>query len=129
MFKEFKLVTFSDKKGKLTPLELSDFFDFEVKRIYTVHENIEVRGGHAHILEEEFFMMTSGSCRCRLHDGNDWVEINLDANENGLYVGQMIWHEFDNFSDDGVLLALSSTNYNPNRLDYIENINEFLKNV
>ena len=129
MFKEFNLQTFSDPKGKLTPIEFSELNLFEVKRVYFVYENKMDRGGHAHLNEEEYFYMSAGSCICRLHDGNDWTEIKLVAGENAVYVGKMIWHEFTAFSPDGVLNALSSTNYNPDRSDYIENFNLFLENV
>ncbi len=125
----FELKTFTDERGSLTPIELKDYFSFDVKRTYTVHNNSTKRGGHCHLCEEEFFYLASGTCTARLHDGNDWIEIEMDANTDAIYVGTYVWHEFDNFSEDGVLVALSSTNYNPERNDYIEDFNEFLKNV
>lgn len=129
VYKLYELRTFTDERGSLTPMELKDYFDFDVKRTYTVHSNKTKRGGHCHLHEEEFFYMASGSCTARLHDGKDWVEVKMKPNETGMYVGTFVWHEFDNFSDDGVLVALSSTNYNPERTDYIEDFNEFLNNV
>lgn len=121
------LQSFTDVRGSLTPLELKDFIDFAVKRMYVVHDNKTDRGGHAHIVEEELFVLVSGSCTANIHDGSDWKEIKLEANKQALYVGQMVWHGFSNFSPDGVLVALSSTNYNPNRSDYVEDFDQFLK--
>lgn len=125
-WKSFDLKTFTDPRGSLTPMELRDYFEFDVKRAYTVHGNKEMRGGHAHIVEEEFFFMTSGSCIAEIHDGENWIEIELKANERGLYTGLMVWHQFKDFSEDGVMVALSSTNYNPDRSGYIESFEEFL---
>lgn len=128
-WKQFELKTFTDPRGSLTPMELKDYFDFVVKRAYSVHGNKEMRGGHAHIVEEEFFFMASGTCVAEIHDGERWIEILMEPNKTGLYTGTMVWHQFKDFSDDGVLIALSSTNYNPDRSDYIENFQEFLEKV
>lgn len=126
MYKVFDLQTFSDAKGKLTPIKFSKLDLFEIKRVYTVFDNLMSRGGHAHIVEEEFFFMASGECLAKIHDGIDWKEIQLKAGENAIYIGKMVWHEFYAFSHDAVLVALSSTNYNPSREDYIEDINKYL---
>jgi dTDP-4-dehydrorhamnose 3,5-epimerase-like enzyme len=126
MYKVFDLQTFSDAKGKLTPIEFSKLNLFEIKRVYTVFDNLMSRGGHAHIVEEEFFFMAKGECLAKIHDGKDWREVPLKEGENAIYIGKMVWHEFNDFSDGAVLVALSSTNYNPSREDYIEDINKFL---
>jgi dTDP-4-dehydrorhamnose 3,5-epimerase-like enzyme len=130
MFREYDLRTFKDDKGGLTPVELSEYCDFIPKRIYTVYDSVnKTRGGHAHIVEEELFFMASGTCVGKFHDGKDWFEIKLEANKNLVYVPIMLWHQFEQFSDDAVLVAVSSTNYNPDRSDYIEDFDNFLNNV
>ncbi|PIQ79221.1 hypothetical protein COV81_02640 [Candidatus Peregrinibacteria bacterium CG11_big_fil_rev_8_21_14_0_20_41_10] len=125
-WKHFTLNTFTDPRGSLTPVELTDFIDFEVKRMYTVHHNFQRRGGHAHLIEREFFMLASGTCTAKIHDGAKWHEIEMKANLDALYIGGNVWHEFDEFSKGGVLVALSSTVYNPDRLDYIEDFDLFM---
>lgn len=127
MFKEYQLKEFTDAKGSLCPIEFSEFGLFNVKRAYVVYGNKTLRGGHAHFDEEEFFFMAEGSCTCRLHDGNDWHEFKLEVGKNAIYVANMVWHEFDEFSTGASLVALSSTSYNPSRTDYIEDFNVFLK--
>ena len=129
MYKVFNLKEFSDEKGKLVPLELKDYIDFEVKRVYFAYDNIQLRGGHCHLNEKEFFFMTAGSCKCRIHDGKDELIIDLVAGQNAIYVANLVWHEFYDFSPGASLTALSSTNYNPNREDYIEDFNKFLVHV
>jgi len=127
MFEMFDLKSFVTERGTLTPLELKDFLSFEVKRVYLLSDSAgKERFGHAHFKEEEFFLMVSGSCEAEIHDGEKWIKFNMEANKNGIYVGNKIWHNFKNFSEDGVLLALSSTNYNPNREDYEEDLENFL---
>jgi dTDP-4-dehydrorhamnose 3,5-epimerase-like enzyme len=120
------LKTFTDSRGSLTPLELSEFINFPVKRVYTVHHNLTTRGGHAHIVEEELFFLASGKAVCALNNGSEWIRIEMEANREAIYVGEMIWHQFEDFSEDACLVALSSTNYNPSRQDYIEDFNQFL---
>lgn len=126
MYKEYKLNSFTDDRGSLCPIELSELNLFDIKRVYSVYANKQKRGGHAHFNEEEFFFMAEGSCICRLHDGTDWIQIELTVGINAVYVSNMVWHEFDNFSNGASLVALSSTSYNHNRSDYIEDFNDFL---
>jgi dTDP-4-dehydrorhamnose 3,5-epimerase-like enzyme len=44
-----------------------------------------------------------------------------------LYIGTYVWHYFQDLSENAILLALSSTNYNPDRSDYIEDHEEYKK--
>jgi uncharacterized RmlC-like cupin family protein len=46
---------------------------------------------------------------------------------SAIYVPAFVWHQFKDFSEDAILLAISSTNYNPDRSDYIEDYEEFKK--
>jgi hypothetical protein len=46
---------------------------------------------------------------------------------SAIYTGEYVWHHFKDFSTDAILLALSSTNYNPDRSDYIEDYEEYKK--
>ena len=49
-------------------------------------------------------------------------------NQNfAIYLSSYVWHHFKNFSKDAILLALSSTNYSPDRSDYIEDYDEYKK--
>jgi len=85
-----------------------------------------VRGSHCHLKEEEVFILLHGKAKVRLHDGTNETIIELTPFKNAVYVGNMIWHEIIDMSKDSILIAFSSTNYNPNREDYIEDFDEFL---
>ncbi len=126
---EFDLRTHITDKGNLTALELDKNLPFVPLRIYSVWNNSKLRGGHCHKKEEEIFYMLAGSCKARLHDGEQEIIVELQNHKSALYVGNFIWHEFYDFSEHAVMLCLSSTHYNPNRSDYIEDFNQFLKYV
>ncbi len=111
----------------MTPLELKDFIDFEPKRLYFI-SNIKSRtGAHCHKIEKEFFIMIQGSCIAVLDFGQGLTEVKLNGPSEAIYVGNYVWHSFKEFSHDAILLALSSTNYNSNREDYIEDYEEYIK--
>lgn len=127
IYKKFKIDTTITEKASYDILELKDYIDFPVKRVYFVQDfKAEFIGGHCHKVEEELFVMTRGNCTAVLDVGGGLDEIPFRRGE-ALYVGNYTWHTFKNFSPGAVFLAISSTNYNPDRSDYIENYEEFKK--
>ena len=132
-WQRFDLNNISTDNFVMTPLELKDYIDFEVKRVYFISEpkgEMEA-GSHCHTDEEdELFIMISGSCVAELDDGESGLQkVELKGPNHALYVPRMVWHYFEDFSDDAVLLALSSTNYDPERKGYCEDYEEFKKIV
>ena len=133
-FKQFEVKRI-DVPGKFTmnPMELKDFIDWEVKRIYYIVKPEGPTGAHCHLEEKELFVLLSGSATLVVDKGEGLEEIAMTApntSEGGstaFYIGNYVWHHFKDLSDDAVLLALSSTNYNPDRVDYIEDYDEYLK--
>ena len=85
------------------------------------------RGGHAHIIEKEVFLCAQGKCTSIIDSGKGKEEIALDSPEKAIFIDTMVWHEFTDFSEDCVLLALSSTPYLPGKTNYIHSYEEFLK--
>lgn len=122
-----KLPHFKDERGELVPIELKDHIDWEAKRVYYVFNNKETRGGHAHRTEKELFICVRGEFTARVHDGKEWQEHKLKGPDQAIYTDNMIWHEFTDFSENGILLAVSSTNYDPS--DYVHDFDQFLKEV
>ena len=124
---------FQDQRGSLIPFELDESFPFLVKRVYLVTgENEATRGAHAHKIESELFLVTSGSVEITLNNGNNEETILLNDSQTSVFVPTNCWHEFNNFSKDAVLLCFSSTHYLPGAENYITNKQEFLasfKNV
>lgn len=117
------------KNYYLTPIELKDFIDFEVKRIYylnRVNDDGVFTGAHCHHNEKELFIILSGSATLVLDRGQGLEEITLTTNQS-VFIDNYIWHHFKNISKDTIILALSSTNYSSDRSDYIENYEDYLK--
>lgn len=114
-------------KFTMSPVELKDYIDFEVKRIYFITKTEAETGAHCHKIEEEFFILQQGSCTAVIDQGNGLEEIKMEGPTSAMYVPAYVWHHFKDFSDDAILLALSSTNYNSDRSDYIEDYEEFKK--
>jgi mannose-6-phosphate isomerase-like protein (cupin superfamily) len=130
MFKEFRIVEIKKietSKFVMSPVELKDYIDFSVKRVYFITKPQAPTGAHCHKVEEEFFILIQGKCVAAIDQGKGLKEIPLTGPTGALYVPNFVWHHFKNFSPEAVLLVLSSTNYNPDRSDYIEDYEEFKK--
>ena len=127
-YKLFTLKNIPAPNFLMTPLELKDYIDFEVKRVYFVTSpvNEKLTGSHCHLQDEdELFVMVAGSCTMVVDDGSGLEEIKLEGPKDAAYIPHMVWHHFKDLSDDAVLCAITSTNYNPNRSDYCEDYAEF----
>lgn len=126
-FQQFQLKKIETARFLMNPVELKDYIDFEVKRIYFITNPKDDTGQHCHKIEKEFFAMIQGSATAVVDQGRGLEEIFMQAPSSAIYVSSGVWHGFKNFSTDAILLALSSTNYNPDRSDYIEDYGEFQK--
>ncbi len=126
-FKIFSLKNIVTPKFIMNPAELKDYIDFEVKRFYFITNPTAPTGTHCHKVEEEFFVMVQGSATAIIDKGGGLEEILLTGSGSAIYVGNWVWHGFKDFSADAILLALSSTNYNADRSDYVEDYEEFKK--
>ena len=131
-FHEFILPSFSDDRGLLVPTELDDQFPFPVERVYFLKDvpANTTRGAHCHLIEQEVFVCVQGKCRALIdQNGNGKKEVWLDAPQKAIFVGKKVWHEFDSFSPDAVLLAFSSTHYLPGKENYESSYQLFLEMI
>ncbi|MFH2136862.1 MAG: FdtA/QdtA family cupin domain-containing protein [Patescibacteria group bacterium] len=126
-FKIFELKKVETPKFIMSPMELKEYIDFEVKRFYFITKPQAPTGAHCHKVEEELFVLVQGSCTAVIDRGDGLEEISLVGPTSAMYVPNFVWHHFKDFSPDAILFALSSTNYNPDRSDYIEDYEEFKK--
>ena len=132
VFKELEVPKFKGQGAYfLSPIELKDFIDFEVKRVYysTGFEAGTKTGAHCHKEEKELFVMISGSCTVVIDRGNGLEEFKMEGPQTAVYIGKYVWHHFKDVSENAAILALSSTNYSPDRSDYIEDYEEYKKEV
>lgn len=126
-FTIFELKKFTGQNFTLSPIELSEYIDFEVKRVYFISNTTGSTSSHCHKTEEEMFIMTKGSCTAIIDRGHGLEKISMTAPTSAFYIPAYDWHHFEDFSSDAILLALSSTNYSPDRSDYIEDYDDFVK--
>ena len=126
-FQQYTLKNIQTPKSLMTPLELKDYIDFDVKRIYFISHPKSDTGAHCHFEEKELFILIQGTCTATIDRGNGIEDIRLEGPKNAIYVPNYVWHGFKDLSEDAILLAISSTNYRPDRSDYLEDYNEYLK--
>lgn len=125
-YKIFTLNNIQAPNFLMTPLELKDYLDFEVKRVYFISKPIGNTGNHAHKeFEDELFIQVQGTSIISVDDGTGLKDIRLTGPNSAIYVPHMVWHGFKDLSSDCIILALTSTNYDPTRADYVEDYIEF----
>lgn len=131
MSKQFQIFTLNNIDAPnftMTALELEKYIDFEVKRIYFItNSKTGVAGQHCHYNEKELFIVVQGTVTAIIDKGKGKEEIIITGPKNAMYVPNYVWHGFKNISKDAILLAASSTNYSPDRSDYLEDYIAYLK--
>ena len=128
-FKQYKLKTFTNTGTALTPVELKDVIDFEVKRFYFITDFTVPTGQHCHYKELELFICQRGTVTAVIDRGNGLEDLPMHGPEDAIYVGNYVWHGFKDASADCILAALSSTNFNIDYSDYIKDYEEYKKIV
>lgn len=119
----------ADPRGNLTVVEAGDHVPFEIKRVYYLYDipGGAERGGHAHKELQQLIIAMSGSFDIVLDDGYVQDRVHMNRSYYGLYVGNMVWREMDNFSSGSVCLVLASTHYD--EADYYRDYKTFLRAV
>ncbi len=130
--RNYKLLNFKvngNEMGKLVAIEGLNQIPFEIKRIFYIYgvKGDAVRGRHSNRNSEFVMINVKGSADVRLHDGSKEHVVNLSKPNEGLYIPKLMWKDMYNFSDDCVMLVLSSEVYDEN--EYIRDFDEFLKEV
>jgi dTDP-4-dehydrorhamnose 3,5-epimerase-like enzyme len=118
-----------DSRGMLIALEPERNVPFDIRRVYYLFatKNDVHRGQHAHRHLNQLAVAVRGSVTFLLDDGSGPVEVVLDDPSQGLLLGQMVWRELYDFSDDCVLMVLADQLYDP--ADYIASYDDFLREV
>ena len=119
------LQTFRDERGSLTPFEASEILDWPVKRVYYLTDVTAPRGQHCVRNERKIYICQKGQIKARLHDGEQWHDFELSGPGDAILMEEDCFRDFYEFSEDAVLLALSSVNYDPE--DYIYDLEEFIQ--
>lgn len=119
-----------DERGHLVIVEGMKDVPFEIKRIFYIYgsDTDVVRGQHANKKSQFVLINVAGKSKVKVKDGlgNEAV-FSLNRPHTGIYLPQMVWKDMYDFSDDSVLLVLSSEHYDPDK--YIRDYAEFVKLV
>lgn len=119
-----------DERGHLVIVEGMQDIPFDIKRIFYIYGSAPnvVRGQHANRRSEFLLINVAGTCKVKVKDGrgNEAV-FSLNRPHTGIYLPKMIWKDMYDFSEDSVLLCLSSEHYDPE--EYIRDYNEFVNMV
>ena len=121
------LNTFTDERGSLTVAEAEKEIPFVIKRaywIYNVPEGQE-RGKHANRMTYQYLVAVKGRVEITLENKEGKRNYVLDRPDKGVLIPPMTWNELLSFSEDAVLLVLSSQPYRPEM--YINSYEEFLR--
>lgn len=125
-YKLFTLKNIQAPNFLMTPLELKEYLDFEVKRVYWISSPTGNTGNHAHREhEDELFIQIQGQSTIVVDDGTGLTDLVLTGPKSAIYVPHLVWHGFKDLSPDSIILALTSTNYDSSRADYVEDYEEF----
>ena len=128
-YKLIDMKIFGDERGKLVSLEGNKNVPFDIKRVYYIFDTLpdQVRGKHAHKDLEQIIVAMDGSCEFVLDDGKERRSIWLNRPDVGLYIGNNVWREMQNFSYGCKLLVLASKHYDEK--EYIRNYEDFVREV
>jgi hypothetical protein len=118
-----------DSRGMLVALEQDGDVPFAIRRVYYIFatKRDEHRGRHAHRHLSQLAESVRVSVTFLLDDGNGAVEVVLDDPTQGLLLGNMVWRELYDFSDDCILMVLADHRYDPD--DYITDYADFMREV
>jgi len=114
-----------NKDGILSALEFTHL-PFKPRRILYVCDvnKGEIRGEHAHYINEQIILCIRGEILVKLWDGIQSKEFHLSKDEY-VYVPPMVWDSQQYLTGDDIMLSIHSMPHVPE--DKISNINVFLK--
>ena len=119
-----------DERGHLVIVEGMKDVPFDIKRIFYIYGSDKdvVRGQHANLKSQFVLVNVAGKSKVRVKDGlgNEAV-FSLNRAHTGIYLPEMVWKDMYDFSEDSVLLVLSSEHYDPE--EYIRDDDTFVKMV
>ncbi len=130
---QYKILYFKDlgdERGNLVVIEGEGMdIPFDIKRVFYIYgsDDTVVRGQHANLRSEFLLVNVKGSSKVRVNNGSESAVILLDRPGMGLHLSPMLWKDMYDFSEDSVLLVLSSLHYDSQ--EYIRDYEEYLRMV
>lgn len=119
-----------DERGHMVIVEGMKDIPFDIARIFYIYgsDSNVIRGQHANRNSEFVLINVAGKSKVKVLDGkgNEMV-YSLNRPCTGVYLPKMVWKDMYDFSEDSVLLCLSSEHYDST--EYIRDYDEFVKIV
>jgi len=119
-----------DDRGHLVIIEGEKDIPFTIHRAFYIYGSAKdvIRGRHANRKSEFVLINVAGSSKVKVKDGKGNEAIYyLSRPHSGIYLPTMVWKDMYDFSEDSVLLCLSSAHYDPD--EYIRDYDEFVQAV
>jgi dTDP-4-dehydrorhamnose 3,5-epimerase-like enzyme len=117
LIKEISIKTFTDKRGKLSVLEVSKECGFVVKRFYYLYnfKKKSTRGSHAHKNLKQCIICLNGSAKVYFNKGDKNQEIyHLNKPNKAILIQGCIWKDIEEIKKNTILLVLTSEKYDKN---------------
>ena len=120
---------FGDERGKLVVIEGGIDIPFQIRRTFYIYgsDMNAVRGKHANRKSEFVLINIGGTSKVRVDNGKQSEIIELNRPHSGIYIPKMIWKDMYDFSEDSILLVLSSEHYDES--EYIRDYDEYVREV
>ena len=119
-----------DERGRMVVVEGELDIPFDIKRVFYIYGSDAdvVRGQHANRKSEFVLINVAGTSKVKVLDGkgNEAIFV-LNRPHTGVYLPRMLWKDMYDFSEDSVLLCLSSEHYDAS--EYIRDYDEFLQEI
>ena len=124
-----RIADFGDERGKLVVVEGGQTVPFDIKRIFYIYgsDATVARGEHANRESEFVLINVAGTSKVRITDGKEELIVELNKPMMGVYIPKMIWKDMYDFSEDSILLVLSSEHYDES--EYIRDYDEYVREV
>ncbi|MBL50707.1 MAG: fatty-acid oxidation protein subunit alpha [Candidatus Marinimicrobia bacterium] len=116
--------------GILSIAEEEKHIPFKIKRVYYIYgfeSQKSIRGYHSHKALKQVLFCISGTVSIVLDDGINKATKILENPNEGIYIGENVWHTMQNFSEDCIILVFASNYYDES--DYIRNYDDFIMYV
>lgn len=130
MIEDCKFIEFSqkgDERGHLVIIEGNENVPFDIKRVFYIYgsDRDVIRGRHANYHSEFVLINVSGMSKVKVDDGTNQQIFHLDRPHVGVYIPKLVWKDMYDFSEDSVLLCLSSEHYDAD--EYIRDYDQYIK--
>ena len=122
--------TVAQEQGDLSFCDCESLLPFSVERVYWVRSipSWARRGGHAHRVQSEFFVVVAGACTLRLlAPDREEVIFRVEAGGDGVFLPPGWWREIDDYLEGTCCVVLASGAYDEN--DYIRESSAFFNSL